>query len=53
MRRRGDHVALLKFRENGGGIELRVTYWPISVDKTVGKPVGKPVESGPVDFVRG
>lgn len=35
---RGNHVALLTFSRHGGGIEFRVTYWPISLDSTIGKP---------------
>lgn len=48
MRQRGNHVVLLRFRQHGGGLELRVTYWPISLDQTVGRPV----ELGPLDLVR-
>lgn len=48
MRQRGNQVVLLKFRQHGGGVELRVTYWPISLDTTVGKPV----ESRPIELTR-
>jgi hypothetical protein len=48
MRQRGNHIVLLKFRQHGGGLELRVTYWPISRDQTVSQTV----ESGPIDLVR-
>jgi hypothetical protein len=45
---RGNHVALLRFRQHAGGIELRVTYWPISKDMNVGKPIAV----GPIDLNR-
>lgn len=48
MRQRGNQVVMLKFRQHGGGIELRVTYWPISRDRTIGRPV----ESGPINLIR-
>lgn len=48
MRQRGNQVVLLKFRQHGSGIELRVTYWPIHADRTINQPV----ESGPIDLVR-
>jgi hypothetical protein len=35
---KGNHVALLRFSRHGGGIELRITYWPIRFDTTIGKP---------------
>jgi hypothetical protein len=35
---KGNHVALLRFSRHGGGIELRITYWPIRLDTTIGKP---------------
>jgi hypothetical protein len=37
-RQRGNHVALLSFRQRGGGLMLRVTYWPISLESTVARP---------------
>ena len=36
---RGNHVTLLSFRQSGGGIECRVTYWPIHPDRNVGRPI--------------
>ena len=36
---RGNHVVLLSFRRNGFGVELRIKYWPISLDQTIGRPV--------------
>ena len=44
---RGNHVVLLMFRQNGGGLELRIKYWPITLDKNVGKPE----EVGPIDLI--
>jgi hypothetical protein len=44
---RGNHVVMLSFRQQGGGLELRVKYWPISRDIQVGKPV----EVGPIELV--
>jgi hypothetical protein len=29
-RQRGNHVALLSFRQSGGGVDLQVTYYPLS-----------------------
>ena len=37
-RQKGNHVALLSFRQHGSGIEVRITYWPITRDATVAKP---------------
>jgi hypothetical protein len=45
---RGNQVVLLRFRQHADGIELRVTYWPISKDTNVGTPV----EVGPIDLNR-
>jgi len=36
---RGNHVVMLGFRRHAGGVELRIKYWPISLDKTIGRPV--------------
>ena len=44
---RGNHVVMLSFRQQGGGLELRVKYWPISRDAQVGKPI----EVGPIEMV--
>jgi hypothetical protein len=44
---RGNHVVLLQFRQQGGGLELRIKYWPISIDSKIGKPT----ELGPLDLV--
>ena len=44
---RGNHAVMLSFRQHGGGIELRVKYWPLSRDAQVGKPR----EVGPIDLV--
>jgi hypothetical protein len=43
---RGNHVVMLSFRQHGGGIELRVKYWPINTDPTIGRPL----EVGPIDL---
>ena len=43
---KGNHVALLSFRQAGGGIKCRVTYWPIHSDSSVATPV----ELGPFKF---
>ena len=37
-RQRGDQVVLLSFRQHGGGIQVRIIYWPISLDSTIRKP---------------
>ena len=44
---RGNHVVMLHFRQQGGGLELRIKYWPIHMDSTIGRPV----EVGPIDLV--
>ena len=44
---RGNHVVLLQFRQHGGGLELRIKYWPISIDSRIAKPV----ELAPIDLV--
>ena len=36
---RGNHVALLRFVQHGGGLSFRATYWPISREIDVGRPV--------------
>lgn len=36
---RGNHVALLQFARSGGALTFRITYWPISRDSALGKPV--------------
>jgi hypothetical protein len=43
---KGNHVALLSFRQAGGGVECRVTYFPIHSDSSVATPV----ELGPFPF---
>lgn len=43
---KGNHVALLSFRQAGGGIKCRVTYWPIHSDSSAAGPV----ELGPFKF---
>jgi hypothetical protein len=45
-RQKGNHVAVLSFRQAGGGLECRVTYWPIHADSSVARPV----ELGPFQF---
>jgi hypothetical protein len=35
----GNHLALLRFRQHGSGLVLRVTYWPISRDERVATPI--------------
>jgi hypothetical protein len=37
-RQKGNHVAVLGFRQHGDGIEVRITYWPITRDATVVRP---------------
>jgi hypothetical protein len=37
-RQKGNHVALLRFSQTGGGMQFQVTYWPISRDSTIGAP---------------
>jgi len=44
---RGNHVVMLHFRQHGSGLELRIKYWPISIDSKIGKPV----DVGPIDLV--
>jgi hypothetical protein len=41
---KGNHVALLSFRQGGAGVRCRVTYWPIHADSTIARPV----ELGPI-----
>jgi len=36
---RGNHVAMLSFRQHAGGVELLIKYWPISPDARIGRPV--------------
>ncbi|HKQ08979.1 MAG TPA: hypothetical protein VJ464_27910 [Blastocatellia bacterium] len=36
---RGNHVVLLMFRQQGGGLELRVKYWPLSLNSQIGAPI--------------
>lgn len=43
---KGNHVALLSFRQGGAGVRCRVTYWPIHSDSSVARPV----ELGPFKF---
>lgn len=45
---KGNHVALLRFSQHSGGIEFLITYWPISLDRTIGKPK----ELGPFQLTR-
>jgi phosphodiesterase/alkaline phosphatase D-like protein len=35
---KGNHLALLRFRQHGGGLELRVTYWPITRQASAAPP---------------
>ncbi|MBR9975323.1 MAG: hypothetical protein KFF77_07060 [Bacteroidetes bacterium] len=37
---RGNHVALLRFARSGGALQFSVTYWPITRDSALGRPVG-------------
>jgi len=37
-RQKGNHVVVLGFRQHGSGIEVRMTYWPITRDATVARP---------------
>ncbi len=46
-RQKGNHVVMLKFRRTGGGLELRITYWPIGP----GNNNSPPVEVGPLELV--
>ncbi|HSE37653.1 MAG TPA: hypothetical protein VLG74_10145 [Blastocatellia bacterium] len=43
---KGNHVALMSFRQGGNSVRCRVTYWPIHPDSTVRTPV----ELGPFKF---
>ncbi len=45
-RQKGNHVALLSFRQAGGGVRCRITYWPIHSDSSIASPV----ELGPFKF---
>ena len=44
---RGNHAVMLSFRQHAGGIELRVTYWPLTRDSQAGQPK----EVGPIKLV--
>ena len=44
---RGNHVVMLSFRQQGGGLELRIKYWPLNTDLSIGKPV----DIAPIDLV--
>jgi hypothetical protein len=45
---RGNHVVMLGFRRQGNGLELRITYWPISRDAQLGQPIEvNPIELTP------
>jgi len=37
-RQKGNQVVVLGFRQHGSGIEVRITYWPITRDATVARP---------------
>jgi hypothetical protein len=37
-RQRGNHVVMLSFRQAGGGLDLRLRYWPIHPDRNMDKP---------------
>jgi hypothetical protein len=43
---KGNHISLLRFRQHGGNLQMRVKYWPI----TRQHDAGKPVEVGPIDL---
>jgi hypothetical protein len=43
---KGNHVALLSFRQGANSVRCRVTYWPIHSDSSVARPV----EIGPLKF---
>jgi hypothetical protein len=45
---KGNHVTLLRFNRHGNGLEFRVTFWPISLDSSIGAPQ----EIGPLQLVR-
>jgi phosphodiesterase/alkaline phosphatase D-like protein len=36
---KGNHLALLRFRQHGSGLELRVTYWPITREASAASPI--------------
>ena len=44
---RGNHVAMLHFRQNGSGLELRIRYWPITTES----PTNRPIEVSPIDLI--
>lgn len=35
---RGNHVALLSVRQAGGGLDLRITYWPLHTNSQMNQP---------------
>lgn len=35
---RGNHVVMLSFQQSGGGLDMRVTYYPLSLDPSVRRP---------------
>jgi hypothetical protein len=37
-RQRGNHVALLSFRQTGGGLDLRITYYPLNLTEGIRTP---------------
>ena len=45
-RQKGNHVALLSFRQGGNSVRCRIAYWPIHTDSSVARPV----ELGPFKF---
>jgi hypothetical protein len=38
-RQKGDHLVLLRFRQAGGAVELRITYYPLHRDDRFNQPV--------------
>lgn len=36
---RGNHVVLLSFQQSGGGVDVRVTYYPLSLVDSIRKPI--------------
>ena len=46
---KGNHVALLSFRQGGGGVRCRINYWPVHPDSSIARPV----EVGPLKFKSG
>jgi hypothetical protein len=36
-RQRGNQVALMSFKQSGEGLDFRITYWPISADRNIGR----------------